>query len=425
MQPPKRKVGQDVIKKNPVHNHRVIQGVSQNTAHKEISKNINREISSIEERFSSKVVVPKQTTPTKGGIMWVIGIILIIACAITIGSLFASATVNITLEQRNIPIAITRPVYLEPTENQLGYKTVEVVDRQTYFFPTDNQVNLQESATGKVKIFNATQNQVTIPARTVIVSSSGLQFTTQESVVIPRGSVQLPGSREVSIKAVNPGQESNIGMDDFTASSFPQVTIRSATPLEGGFVGGRAVMTEAEYNAVQSILVERMKKNQPELYIANQIPAGFVLPNGLVMTTDIEFSQDAESQGVQVVAERKITGYIFDQKSLEYYLIQQLLPEKDWENFVIHADSSQLAYQLTTDQEQQNVTITGNITVRSAVDETTIKNMVRATKIKNTSETLAVIPGLIHHVTTSTPFWGGKFPEKNSRIIINFNYLVK
>lgn len=442
MQSLKRKVGQDIVKKQPSQVKKVVVGAysKKDISNKMIKKDTGQTIKNtlvkkermsedsfppLQERLAKRESMFREKTPAKGGVMWVVVIMLIIACGISAASFFSKTVLNLTLEQRDFPIDVNTSLFSEPTENQLSYKTVEVIDKQSYFYPTTKTVDRQEYATGTVKIFNTTSGTVSIPQGELLLSTSGTRFITKEKMVIPKGTVQLPGSKQISIKAQSPGQESNIGMDDFTIKNFPQLTVRSLTEIKGGVIGKQAVISSVELESVQSIVLEKFKKEQSSLYFSNQIPDGFLLPKELISVGTITFEQNPTEQGVEVIAQRKITGYLLDENNLYNYLKKNILPEQDQSIFSINKELSGLKYKLTDQQDGRGIIISGNLVVQATKDTDDIKNIIRGQKIKKLSEIMNTIPNVVGYSAETTPFWVRKVPLKNRQIIININYLVK
>lgn len=448
MQSPQRKVGQDMVKKQPSEKKRVVVRASEprkpeivktipqrvvsqkkvvQKAEVPIQKNkAPSEFPSLYDRFEKRIPTqPSLKKPAKGGIMWIFSVILFLVCGLSIASYFAQANITLTFEQKELPVNLETELFSEPTENQLGYKTVEIVDQQTYFFSSTEKREVQDHAVGTVKLFNKTNQQITIPTGTMMASSSGTQFATQSQVIIPKGTEQLPGTKEVQVKAVQAGQQANISMDDFTVSGFPSIIARSITEIGGGFSGTVGVISETELQAVQTTLTDRMNRQQGELYLVNQIPEGFLLPKEFIIVGNIEFTQHPSEQGVEVIAKRKIIGHLLSIENFHHYLLTQALPNDQVDIFVVNQEKSKIAYTINFDNEKKYAVIQGTVLAQTIIQEQEIINKLRGQKVKQISELLQNTTGLIHHSVTITPFWIGKIPQKLQQINLDIQYLTK
>jgi hypothetical protein len=348
---PQRKVGQDMIRKKsssqmgnvvvsvkPVVQKQPVIEIPRKTYVEPI-----RHQADLPVRMSSNQSTQPRP-PAKGGLLWVLVGVAIIVLIFTLFSLAASASLTLTLKRSAITVT-DQVINLsqEPAPDQVGYKTATITDRQSIIIPGQVQKPVSINATGTVKLFSTSSTKTSIPANTILTATNGKTFVLKKSVTLLAGSTEKPSSIETSIVATAPGTEYNIGRDDLKISAYPAIVARTTTDITGGFNGNQFSATESEIKSAEATLQERVLSSKPAVFLSKQIPADFLIPDSFIQVSPITFTTQSVTSGVEVIAERSITGNMINKKQLSNYLVQHLISESD-RTFMEVVDISNLTF---------------------------------------------------------------------------------
>ncbi len=363
--------------------------------------------------------------PARGGVLWILAGVAFIALVISIISLFAKATINVTLAESVTPIDMPITLYAEPSDGQIAFKTAKIVDKQSTLVVTTNKQSVSTAASGTVKLFSTSAKLVTIAAGTQLINTEKKTFTTKSKVVIPGGSVNKPGSAEVIVTATVVGADSNIKLDDLKLPAFPAVVARTTTEITGGVSGDQFILNEAELTAAKAKLDSVIKASNPAAFLSNQIPANFMLPESLLQISDITYHTESTDTGVSVIAERTITGNMIDKENFHQFLINQL-PESEREYMTIYSDAntsfSLAPNSVSVDNSTLQIQAKGTFTARAQFDEAAARTVIARVKKSAANTLLRAIPGVISSDLELFPPWSSRLPGKISGIIFNISY---
>lgn len=362
--------------------------------------------------------------PARGGILWLFAGIAVVALIVMIVSIFSKATIAVTLQERVVPVDMAVTLYAEPSGGQVQFKTAKIVDTQSTLVSTTNKQTVTASASGIVRLFSTAAKPVSIPAGTQLISTNKKVFATKSKVVIPGGSINKPGSAEVTISATVPGADSNIKLDDLKLPAFPSIIARTTTEVAGGISGDQFTITEPELIAAKAKLESIMKSSNPAAFLANQIPKDFMLPESLLQISEVTYRTESVEGGVSVIAERTITGNMIDKENFRSFLINQL-PESERLFMQIYSDSDimfSLASGLANTDNTLPIQIKGQFTARAQFDESAARIAIARDKKAIANTTLRALPGVISSEITLFPPWISRIPGKVSAIIFTITY---
>jgi len=108
-----------------------------------------------------------------------------------------------------------------------------------------------------------------------------------------------PGTVEVTIYADEAGEAYNVGLVDFTipglagSPQFESLYAKAKTPIGGGFVGARPVVSESKAAEVRGVAREALTADLNGT-IADQIPSGFTL---LADSVSVSFESLSNGEG--------------------------------------------------------------------------------------------------------------------------------
>jgi hypothetical protein len=359
--------------------------------------------------------------PARGRMLWFFSAVALIILITTIFSLIARATIEITLRESQYTVDSNTVFYQEPSPDQIGFKTATMTDTESITVQTTNRDNSGSNAHGTVRLFSTGTHNINIPAKTQLTSTTtGKKFITISAVIITAGSVANPATIEVPISAVEPGEQSNIGRDDFTLEKFPTISARSLDDISGGSSKGKFVLTNDQLQTTQQQLIDRMKLRDPSVFLSKQIPEDFLLLNSLTQTDDFVFTQQSVENGVSVTATRVITGNMIRRDDLYRYLETVTIPESD-QLFMSIVDISKIKVTVQPSLLKQvtgtlSIHITGTVTARAKFDKSTLLPTVADHKKKEVKQTLINTPGIVGIHISVWPPWISRVPNRVSRI---------
>lgn len=371
--------------------------------------------------------------PARGGILWLFVGIAVLVLITTILSIISRSSTDVVLTESVYPINTPLTLYTEPTVGQIGFKTAQIVDKQSIIVPTTNKQTVSAVAKGTVRLFSSNSKPVVIPAGTQMISTNQKTFVTKKAVTIPAGTKDIPKSAVVEVTATAAGADFNIKLDDLKLPAFPSVLARTTTEISGGISGDQFILSEPELTAAKTSIQTIMQGTSPAAFLANQIPQNFILPESLIQISPIVYRTESVATGVSVIGERTITGNMIDKKMFQDYLENQIIPEQN-RSFMDVVDiarvnvtlppltTTPIASSETTPITQLFVQATGSFTARARFDETLARTKIAHQKKSVATTILQSIPGVISADIHMWPPWIGRIPDKVSAIIFKTTY---
>jgi len=132
-------------------------------------------------------------------------------------------------------------------------------------FQTSGEKQLNDKATGQVRLYNAySSSPQTLVATTRLMSSDGKIFRLTKTVVIPGAQIVegkiAPSYLDVDVEADQPGSSYNIGPSDFTIPGFEGTAKytafygKSSKPMTGGSTEKIKILTQEDFNRARDSL---------------------------------------------------------------------------------------------------------------------------------------------------------------------------
>ncbi len=184
----------------------------------------------------------------------IIGALVVVGASIGLMStIFHTATVTATIAEWEVDSTGT---YGAGGDASLQYQLMSFEDRASKTVPATGTVAAEDRATGTIIVSNAysTKSQRLI-TNTRFESPDGNIYRIHSPITVPgyttKDGQKVPGTIEAVVYADQPGEKYNTGLTTFTipglkgSPQFDSMTARSKTPMEGGFVGTRAVVEKA------------------------------------------------------------------------------------------------------------------------------------------------------------------------------------
>ncbi len=195
---------------------------------------------------------------------------LIIVALLVLYSALARATVTIRPQKQNLDfrlkiIASTETAAVNLEFGRVPGQQFSAQKEETETFPATGQKNIVQKAGGRIAIYNPTSTAQRLVATTRFESPDGLIFRIPQTIAIPAGTKDNPGSIESVVSADRPGPDYNIGPTKFTipgfkgTAKFDQFYAVSNEPMSGGVIGPSKIVTEGDFSKAREILIKKVK----------------------------------------------------------------------------------------------------------------------------------------------------------------------
>ena len=373
--------------------------------------------------------------------LWIIAVICIVALIASLSYLFETATVIVT--PKTIPVALDATDMFTADKDStdpdaLSYTVMSLSGDTSIVLPTTEDKDVANYATGKVTLYNTySSSPFKIVKGTQLKAPNGLLYKVNDLVYIPGYSKaiggNIAGSIEVSITALNPGEDSNItDNSNFTIPYFakrPQngkVYARSKAPISGGLTGKFHTVPQDTADAAYQTLKDKLRAS----LIAKtkvQVPDGYLFFDGAtIFTTDdsvvTSFSKDTQ---IPLALHGKLTSYLIKQDSLVKNIVTKFVSNYNDEPVTIPKISS-LSFVLPSDKaldpdNDKSVTFSldGTTKILWTVNGSEIKSLLAGRSKSTLNDILTEATGIDKIDVVIKPFWKGSFPSDQKRIAVD------
>lgn len=363
-------------------------------------------------------------------------LILIIVAALVVGigvaAMFAGAKVVVHPLEREVPVNTALTASTNETD-PLPFEIVRIEKVATQSVPADGSEQVSERASGTVIVYNefssSPQRWVT---NTRFESPDGKIFRVKEPVEIPGMKDGKPGTVEVTIYADEPGESHNVGLVDFTipglagSPQFESLYAKAKTPLSGGFIGNRPVVSEEKTRDVRVAMQAALREDLAGT-MADQIPSGFTLLGDSIAFIPESLS-NGEGEGNNAVLREKATAValVFPTDLLAKAIAEKTIASYDDDNVTIGSTNTLMVTNLPAAAEllgadEISADIEGTVDIVWKVSADQIKTEI-AGKSRDAAETvLGNIPGIDRAELILRPFWRSEFPADTEKITVSVN----
>ena len=347
--------------------------------------------------------------------------------------LFAGAKVVVHPLEREVPVNTT----LSASEIEtalLPFEVVRIEKVATQPVPADGSETVEDRASGTVTVYNefssSAQRWVT---NTRFESPNGLIYRVKEPVTIPGMKDGKPGTVEVTIYADEAGDVYNTGLVDFVipglagSPQFESLYAKGKTPLSGGFIGERPVVSESKAEEVRVLAREALSKDLNDT-IADQIPSGFtLLGNSVAITFESLSNGEGDGAGQASIREKgTASALVFPTDALAASLAEKTIASYNEDAVTIGSTNTLTVSNLPSASElngatELSVAISGTVDIVWKVSADQIKTGISG-KTREAAETvLSNIPGIDRAELILRPFWRNSFPTDSEKITVSIN----
>ncbi len=218
-------------------------------------------------------------------------LLLLLVAGVAYGAYTFLPTASITLRPMTTqvsvpPFTVTADPNVAVVDAAAGVIPAEVVALPLHVEGTFSATGIEARetrATGVVRFRSEnTLNAVPIPAQTVVSTSDGVEFVTQDAVTVPRASFETgPATVDVAVRAVRAGTRGNVAAGEVMhlppAIATQLITVRNAEPMTGGRRVEEALVTQDDYDAAVASL-----GGQLDAALATALADPDSIPRGLV-----------------------------------------------------------------------------------------------------------------------------------------------
>ena len=319
--------------------------------------------------------------------------------------------------------------------NKIPIQYVEVTKTKSREFATTGEEEINTRASGEITIYNEySSDDQTLLDRTRFESSSGKTFRILQSITVPGAKIEegkiIPSSLKVEVVADQPGDEYNIGPDDFIIPGFrgsPKFAGfygKSSDSMSNGYVGMAKVILAEDLEKAENTLVDELKE-EVRKSLEEQIPTDLkVVENGLKeeivdVSSDVKRGERADKFTLEVTTTMK--ALLFKEENLKN-LVDLNLISMISDNKIPVDDTQKISWQTPViDWSKKEASFNLNIEEKIAwgIDIQSIKeNLVGQNEVEVRSY-LADQSGIERARVSFWPFWVKKIPNQEKKIKVN------
>lgn len=365
-------------------------------------------------------------------LIWSLAVVAVLIVVFTISSLFKGADVSLVPKQKTIGLDDVLTAHAE-AEAGLKYETVKTSKTLEKTVSATGEEYVEQKSSGIITIYNThDENTQRLIKNTRFESPDGLIYRIAESIVVPGMNAEEPGTIDVTVYADEPGENYNIGEVEFTIPGFEGTErfetfyAKSKTPMTGGFVGNRKIVSEEDKQKAVEELRSQLRKDLKKDLIS-QTPSDFVIfEDGLFYSFESLSQKDSGDSSSVILREKgTVEGIIFDKISFSEYAAERYMDVPENIDLMIE-NMDQIDFSLN---DKENISLSGNDPVNFSVsgkaelvwviNKEEIKSSLVGEKRDKLTSILISHPEIEKADAVIRPFWKRSFPEDEDDINIS------
>lgn len=335
---------------------------------------------------------------------------------------FAEATVNETLVLTNRDSA-------EISGNSLTYRIVEVGEEKTKTVRATGQEEVEEKASGKIKIFNNyTTNEQPLVKNTRFETASGLIYRIDQSVTVPGMSEDgKAGTLEVLVFADGVGDEYNIPSADFTIpgfkgqDQFDGFSAKTETELSGGFKGIRKIISENDLLVAEGELKNELRDSLDNMISSQKTDDVLVLVDDSLTTFGKIEQRNSNGDDVEIALSGTLKALVISDVELSKVLATETLSTFNQSDSVLIDNEEDISVSLSDTNDFSNlssviVDISGKARFVWQTDTEKLISELAGKNRRDLKTVLQEFPGIGRAEAVIRPFWKRSFPTNIKKI---------
>ena len=355
------------------------------------------------------------------------------------------STVAITVEQNDIPVAVTvkagPKVQTNIDEKTFELTTKTITKNESKQGPATGEKNKGAKASGRVTIYNCSKADKTyetvrtVPAGTG-VSSGGQTFITQSEVSVYPSAFNSSNdtckfdkpSAEVVIIAQNPGESYNLGPRSYAVNGYASMSAQAEAATSGGTNEIVKIVQASDCESLQNAINASSNADAAKQELATQLKQEGITPSidtFKAETTNVTCEPAVGQESPTVTAKATLTYTMsgISTDSLNQLITKEAL-NKAGEGQTLISTGIENASLVRENQLSSGSVVNFNLktTAVSGVkqDEQLIKSQIVGKNARETAETLKKINGVQDVIVSYSPFWVNKNPSNPSKITVKF-----
>ncbi len=358
------------------------------------------------------------------------------------GAYFSKASIAISFKQTEWQYAGTITAgksitKIDPVSKSIPAEVFHDKRNLTQLFPATGRSVVSQKATGKIKIVNAySSEKQTLVATTRFATPDGKIFRLDSQVLVPGAQIKdgkiIPASTEALVTADRAGAEYNVG-------PAPKLTIpgfkgtpkyegfygQIETALSGGFVGEKAVPTEADIKSAEDRMTEILKTGLENNILSEQIKDYKVLEGvSAFKINKMTVKKETNDSGAfSVFGEAEVELIGFKESALDELLkglagTDLLASGTEYESSFRSLEKNYSEIKPNYEKGELKFSLSARGTLAAVFDKDAFKSGLAGKTIAEAEDSIQGLPGLASGRVSVWPVWLSNLPANLGRIDI-------
>lgn len=391
-----------------------------------------------EETIYTESAPPRRKGKRRARHLWKWALLVIVVCGgagVLLSTVFAGATVTVYAKRATVQAPETLSARLNAPLGVLDFELETVSSSATTTVPATGTQQVSRQASGVITVSNtyssASQRLI---ANTRFEAPDGKIYRIRDSVTVPGGSAQNPGTVTAIVYADSPGAEYNrTDSTNFTIPGFKgdprftKITGKSSGALSGGFVGQEPAVAATELERARTELRQQLDATVRSS-AASSIPEGYVAIPGTLEIIFGSLEQRAGENNTAVLTQTATAHTMAIRAADIAAAIARSKAEGYQGEAVLIEDVGTLGLSMATTSKSTDETVTlrmsGSPTLVWQFDPNALKEALIG---KDKKEFPSVISSFAPAIVCAEaapcgvvirPFWQSSFPEDTKKITI-------
>lgn len=369
--------------------------------------------------------------------LFIFGGLGVLLVAFLVWAIFFAPKATVAITARTNVINIAKTLQLRPdTPADIAQSVLPAATQQTKktasvdFTPTGKK-DVGEKATGSVLIKTSAVtilvSGLTVPAGTVITSSSGATYTTNAAVTFPKGDADSLDGLTVGVTASARGSASNGASGSATTTASGVTSVKFVNATSGGTDKTVTVVTEEDVakakEQLQSTDSNAIKSDLKKQFDSDvvAIDESFVVDAGSPASAP---AVGAEASAAKLTAETTYTMIGVKRADLKSvytaYLNAQLKNDTTQKIYEYGENATQFSQFLKT-EGGYSVRATAIAQVGPNIDEKQLAESIKGKRLGEVRQRIEDIQGVENVEVNFWPFWVSSIPNNTNRTTITFS----
>jgi len=386
------------------------------------------EYSSYDPSVSAVEVVDGGSRKRKRVIVASVLAVLLIGAGIGVNLLMGGAEITVHPRFKDVTVSADFVAKKNAGADELSYELLTLEAEGDRQVSASGQEEVSQQATGKIMIYNETDQPQRLIKNTRFESPEGLIFKIEESVEVPAapaGEAGATGVITAEVFADGPGEQYNIEPTRFTIPGlegtdlYDRMYAESTEGFTGGFEGNRYIIDDAELKTAKQSLHNELRNTLLER-LPEEVPAGFIHYDNAV--TFVFESQPATEYGDDLATIREsamLQVPVFEEGEFAAFIAQATVPGYEGSPVRI-TDPQALTFsypdRLTTttdisDESELPFTLSGSARIVWQYNEDALRNDLLGLSKTAIVTVLKGYPAIDRAEAEVRPFWSQSFPD--------------